>query len=122
MPGSQHKGTRARARSLRGRAGLLGGVEHSAQNCSVTRNGEDHRLRPGLPRWYAKSPYAVPLRQLPTDHRNEVPPPQSITSSALASSDGGTERSGAFAVFLLMISSYLVGACTGRSAGFSPVV
>ena len=45
----------------------------------------------------------------------------SITSSAMASSDGGTVRPKAFAVFRLMASSYLVGACTGRSAGLSPL-
>jgi hypothetical protein len=44
----------------------------------------------------------------------------SITSSASASSDGGTSRPIAFAVFRLMTSSYLVAACTGSSAGFSP--
>src|SRR5215813_13091409 len=45
----------------------------------------------------------------------------SITSSARASSVGGTCRPSAFAVFRLITSSYLVGACTGRSAGFSPL-
>src|SRR5262245_26034848 len=45
----------------------------------------------------------------------------SITSSARASSAGGTVRPSAFAVLRLMLSSYLVGACTGRSAGFSPL-
>ena len=44
----------------------------------------------------------------------------SITSSARASSVGGTSRPSAWAVFRLMTSSYLVDACTGRSAGFSP--
>ena len=45
----------------------------------------------------------------------------SITSSARASSDGGTSRPSALAVLRLITSSYLVGACTGRSAGFSPL-
>ena len=45
----------------------------------------------------------------------------SITSSARASSVGGTSRSSAFAVLRLSTVSYLVGACTGRSAGFSPL-
>ena len=44
----------------------------------------------------------------------------SITSSARPSSDIGTVRPSAFAVFRLTSSSYFVGACTGRSAGFSP--
>ena len=45
----------------------------------------------------------------------------SITSLASASSVGGRLRPSAFAVFRLITSSYLVGACTGRSAGFSPL-
>ena len=45
----------------------------------------------------------------------------SITSSARASSDGGTSRPSDLAVLRLITSSYLVGACTGRSAGFSPL-
>ena len=44
----------------------------------------------------------------------------SITSSARASRDWGTDKPSAFAVFRLMASSYLFGACTGKSAGFSP--
>jgi hypothetical protein len=45
----------------------------------------------------------------------------SITSSARTSSVGGTSRPRALAVLRLITSSYLVGACTGRSAGFSPL-
>ena len=45
----------------------------------------------------------------------------SITSSARASSVGGTSRPSALAVFRLMISSTLVDCWTGRSAGFSPL-
>jgi hypothetical protein len=45
----------------------------------------------------------------------------SITSSARASSDCGMVRPSALAVFRLMTRSYLVGACTGRSAAFSPL-
>ena len=67
-----------------------------------------------------------PRRQRPrcrraAEQRDELAPrAHSITSSARASSVGGTSRPSALAVFRLMISSYLVGACTGRSAGFSP--
>ena len=46
--------------------------------------------------------------------------PYSITSSARESSVGGKVRPSALAVLRLIASSYLVGACTGRSAGFSP--
>jgi hypothetical protein len=45
----------------------------------------------------------------------------SITSSARASSVGGTSTPSALAVGRLMTSSNLVGWTTGRSAGFSPL-
>src|SRR5215468_1254290 len=49
------------------------------------------------------------------------PRPFSITSSARASSVGGTSRPSALAALRLMISSNFVGTCNGRSAGFSPL-
>src|SRR3989440_12401600 len=45
----------------------------------------------------------------------------SITSSARASTVAGTSRPSALAVLRLMANLYLVGACTGMSAGFSPL-
>src|SRR5262249_9440968 len=45
----------------------------------------------------------------------------SITSSARASSVGGTSMPSALAVLRLMISSTLVARWTGKSAGFSPL-
>ena len=45
----------------------------------------------------------------------------SITSSARASTVVGMSRPSAFAVLRLITSSYFVGACTGRSPGFSPL-
>src|SRR5258708_33804386 len=45
----------------------------------------------------------------------------SSTSSARASTLVGTSRPSALAVFRLISSSYLVGACTGRSAGLAPL-
>jgi hypothetical protein len=67
-----------------------------------------------------------PCREWPrgrctTQQRNELAPFHSITSSALACSDGGTVRPSDLAVLRLITNSYLVGACTGRSAGFSPL-
>src|SRR5262249_40513090 len=50
-----------------------------------------------------------------------LPSHHSITSSARASNVEGTSRPSVLAVLRLMISSYLVGACTGKSAGFSPL-
>src|SRR6516225_1159561 len=59
------------------------------------------------------------------EQRDELPAlyrcNHSITSSARASSVAGSSRPSALAVFRLITSSYLVGACTGRSAGFSPL-
>ena len=60
-------------------------------------------------------------RRRRAEERDELAPPHSITSSARASRIGGTSMPSAFAVLRLMTSSYLVGACTGRSAGFSPL-
>src|SRR5262249_5131059 len=51
----------------------------------------------------------------------QIPPPHSITSSARARTDGGTPRPSALAVLRLIARSYLIGACTGKSAGFSPL-
>src|SRR5262249_23346953 len=79
---------------------------------------------------HANPPHAlVPLcarRQRPRDcraaeNRYELAPPHSITSSARASRLSGTVRPSALAVLRLIASSYLVGACTGSSAGFSPL-
>jgi len=47
--------------------------------------------------------------------------PYSITSSARASSIGGTSRPSALAVLRLMTNSYLVTCWMGRSTGFSPL-
>ena len=62
-----------------------------------------------------------PRRRRAAEQRDELAPLHSITSSARASSVGGTSRPSALAVLRLITSSYLVGACTGRSAGFSPL-
>jgi hypothetical protein len=45
----------------------------------------------------------------------------SITSSALARSEGGTAMPSALAVLRLITSSIFVGRTTGKSAGFSPL-
>src|SRR6478672_6150602 len=59
-----------------------------------------------------------PRRCRAAEQHDELPPLHSITSSARAISDGGTVRPSVLAVLRLITSSYLVGACTGRSAGF----
>src|SRR5262249_12469883 len=55
-----------------------------------------------------------------TEPHDERAAPHAIRSSARASSVDGTSSPSALAVLRLITSSYLVGACTGRSAGFSP--
>src|SRR5262249_38078426 len=50
-----------------------------------------------------------------------APESHSTTSSAMASSVGGTSRRSALAVLRLMISASLVTCCTGRSPAFSPL-
>ena len=52
-------------------------------------------------------------------HRSK-PHRYSITSSARSSTDGGITRPSARAVLRLSTVAYLVGACTGSSAGFAP--
>jgi hypothetical protein len=54
-----------------------------------------------------------------TQKPDELAAVHSITSSARASSSSGTVRPSILAVRWLMTSTSLVGACTGRSAGFS---
>src|SRR5262249_45240641 len=83
----------------------------------------------GKPDQHADAPHPLALlrsrRQRPrrraADERDEVAALHSMTSSARASSDAGTSRPSALAVLRLTTSSYFVGACTGRSAGFSPL-
>ena len=60
----------------------------------------------------------VPKRSLSATSRHRRP--YSITSSARARSVDGMVIPSVLAVLRLMVSKYLVGACTGRSAGFSP--
>src|SRR5262249_53099417 len=62
-----------------------------------------------------------PCRRTAEKRDELAPAAHSITSSARASNVGGISRPSALAAFRLITSSYLVGACTGRSAGFSPL-
>src|SRR5215831_5523899 len=62
-----------------------------------------------------------PGRRRAAESRDELAALHSITSSARASRVGGISRPSALAVLRLITKSYLVGACTGRSAGFSPL-
>src|SRR5262249_28516432 len=55
------------------------------------------------------------------EQRDELAAFHSITSSARASSVGGTSRPIALAALRLITSSNLVDCCTGKSVGFSPL-
>src|SRR5262249_51809257 len=87
----------------------LGIVRDAHQNANVLHSLELLRARRERPRCRA------------AEQRDERAPFHSITSSARASIDDGISIPRALAVFRLITSSYLVGACTGRSAGFSPL-
>src|SRR5262245_52182643 len=62
-----------------------------------------------------------PRRRCAAEQRDEAAALHSVTSLARASRVGGISRPSAFAVLRLFTSSYLVGACSGRSPGFAPL-
>src|SRR5262245_30346766 len=92
--------------------------ETDLSHCIVSGAGHQHADAP--------HPHALlrPRRERPrrraAEQRDELALPHSITSSAIASSDGGTVRPSIRAVSALMTSSNLVACTTGKSAGFSP--
>src|SRR5262249_24349533 len=98
------------------RLGQRGSVEE-CRNC-------DHRNDPRVWHRSSLSSQHVPtswLTRLPSEAiTSRHPPAYSITSSARASNVGGTSRPSAFAVLRLITKLYLVGVCTGRSAGSRP--
>src|SRR6516162_10577388 len=93
------------------------------------RDGHSTINAVGGSRHYFTSPHPLALlrasRERPrhrraADQRYELAPPHSITSSARASSVGGTSRPSAFAVVRLTTRSNLVGCSTGMSPGLAP--
>jgi hypothetical protein len=80
-------------------------------------------------RQHADPPHSVALlrprrhrpRRRASEPRDELPAPHSITSSAVASSVGGTSMPRVLAVCRLMMNSNLVDCTTGKSAGFAPL-
>src|SRR5262249_23652093 len=60
-------------------------------------------------------------RRRAAEQRDELATFHSITSSARCCSCNGTSMPSALAVLRLITNSYFVGACTGSSAGFSPL-
>src|SRR5262249_5644849 len=62
-----------------------------------------------------------PRRRRAAEQRDEMAPPHSITSSARARTVLAMAWPTTLATLRLTTSSYLVGACTGKSAAFSPL-
>src|SRR5262245_25758014 len=87
----------------------------SSRSCVHEHADASHAL--ALLRARRERPYGSRAAEQP----DELAALHSITSSASASTASGTLRPSALAVLRLITSSYLVGACTGRSAGFSPL-
>jgi hypothetical protein len=85
------------------------------RRAEVRREGRCHDVR-----FTPKSGHVQCTRRCPLCANSGHHATYSITSLAVASSDDGTVRPSALAVLRLITSSYLFGACTGRSAGFSP--
>ena len=86
------------------------------------RGGKATGARPGklVRGTQGNKPSSVPRRVSRAPQHIRYRRRYSNTASARASSDGGKLSPSALAVLRLMTSSYLVGACTGNSAGFSP--
>jgi len=86
----------------------------------IRRKGDEH-ADAALPRGLLRRCRERPRCGRAAEQRDELAAFHSITSSARASSAGGTSRPSALAVLRLMTSSNLVGCITGRSAGLSPL-
>src|SRR6185436_7008210 len=91
---------------------------HEVRRADSWRTPEKADRRQG---WLLRADCKRPRRYRTAEKSDEFAPFHSTTSSARASSVGGTVRPSALAVLRLITRSYLVGACTGRSAGFSPL-
>src|SRR5262249_45585340 len=90
-------------------------VRHVSERSAVQKSHHRHRRLLRTCRERPRSGRAA-------EQRDELAPvTHSITSSARASSVGGTVRPSAPAVLRLMTSSILVGCSTGMSAGFAPL-
>src|SRR5262249_14147621 len=83
----------------------------ASRRCAVEKCDDRHRR---LLRARRERP-----RDRHAEQRYELAPLHSITSSAMASTPGGTVRPSVLAVFKLITNSNLVGWMTGKSAGFS---
>src|SRR5262249_30374291 len=71
--------------------------------------------------WYSLCARCERRYSRAAEQRYERAPLHSITSSASASNLSGISRPSVLAGFRLTTNSYLVGCCTGKSPGFSPL-
>jgi len=96
------------------------GPESLVRHRSAPRGGEQHANSVHSPCVLRRCRLWPGCRRA-AEKRDELAPFHSITSSTRASTLAGISRPSAFAVLRLTTSSYLLAACTGRSAGFSPL-
>jgi hypothetical protein len=90
----------------------------------VGQTGRSLRLRPEPRHWtHSTLNPRTPRSHIAERHRRagRVLGFHSMTSSARASTEGGTSILSAFAVLRLMYSSNFVGCSTGNSPGFAPL-
>src|SRR5262249_43819222 len=96
--------------------------EHRETSLLGCRFGRTHEhADPSHPVGLLRPRRERPRRRSAAQQRDELAPLHSITSSARASTLAGISMPSGLAVLRLIISSYLVGACSGRSVGFSPL-
>jgi integrase/recombinase XerD len=108
---------------------LRRGCEAAAQAAKISKRviRPFRQVADTWPPRHADNHHSNPYGASAHDHSSDCGPcttannGHSITSSAVICMISGTVRPSALAVLRLMTSSYLVGACTGMSAGFSPL-
>src|SRR5262249_3452786 len=90
---------------------------HQASGVAERRGAEkpNHRHRRLL------RPRRERPRRRAAEQRDELASFHSMTSSARASTLSGNARPSVLAVLTLIVSSYLIGCCTGNSATFAPL-
>src|SRR6266446_1214427 len=99
-------------------------ASHVADLCTGDQEGGLRSRHLRLLRNIACFPAGIKRIDLPflkiAEQGEDIAPPHSMTSSASASTAGGTSRPNSFATLRLMTKSTLVGACAGSSAGLAP--
>jgi hypothetical protein len=101
-----------RNRPRRAPCGMRQAAEHKYPAISPEIADHQHRL--------LRARRNRPRRRCAAEQRDELASSHSITSSARASSVGGTSRPRAFAVLRLIVKKNRVGCSIGKSVGFAP--